>query len=107
MNTFGLPDAAIRQIRAVFADYPGIDQVLVYGSRAMGNWRNGSDIDLCLEAEGLSFKDLLAIENRIDDLLLPWKVDIAVRHQIENQELLEHIDRVGRVFYRRTGPSQI
>jgi predicted nucleotidyltransferase len=102
MDKFGLPDAAVRQICAVFADYPEISQVLVYGSRALGNWRNGSDIDLCIEAESLSFEKLLAIENRLDDLLLPWKIDLSVRYQIDNQDLLDHIDRLGQVFYRRT-----
>ncbi len=100
---FGLPDHAVDQVRSVFRKYPQVRRVLLYGSRAMGRERAGSDIDLCVEADDLSLAQLLAIENRIDDLLLPWKVDLALRHKIDNPALLEHIDRVGQVFYQ--GPE--
>ncbi len=43
--------------------------------------------------------DLPRLDGEIDDLLLPWKVDIALRHQIENPDLLAHIDRVGIAIY--------
>lgn len=100
-RVFGLPAAAIAQLRAVFAGWPAISRVLLYGSRAKGNYRPGSDIDLTIEADGLSLVQLLAIENQIDDLLLPWMVDLSLREQIENPSLLEHIARVGVPFYVR------
>jgi len=61
----------------------------------------GSDIDLSIEAESLGLTDLLSIENRIDDLLLPWKLDLSLLHQIDNPALLDHIRRVGVIFYKR------
>ena len=102
---FGLPATAIAQLRAVFASWPAISRVLLYGSRAKGNYRPGSDIDLTIEADALPLAQLLAIENQIDDLLLPWMVDLSVREQIENPSLLEHIARVGVPFYVRQEQS--
>ena len=49
----GLPASAIEKILGILADYPAIDQVILYGSRAKGNYRPGSDIDLCLQAPTL------------------------------------------------------
>jgi len=58
-----------------------------------------SDIDLCIEAESFGLTELLCIENRIDDLLLPWKLDLSLLHKIDNPALLDHIRRVGVIFY--------
>jgi predicted nucleotidyltransferase len=95
----GLPAPAIEKICVVFKDYPQIDRVFLYGSRALGTHRPGSDIDLCVQAESFGLTELLEIENRIDDLLLPWKVDLSLLHSIDNPALLDHIRRVGVIFY--------
>ncbi|MDX5371393.1 MAG: nucleotidyltransferase domain-containing protein [Pseudomonadaceae bacterium] len=100
-ETYGLPESAIAQLRAVFAGWPQISRVWLYGSRAKGNYRPGSDIDLTIDADELSLGQVLAIENQIDDLLLPWMVDLSLRQDIDNPALLEHIQRVGRIFYER------
>ena len=71
----------------------------MYGSRAMGNYKLGSDIDLCIEAESLDLIKLLKIENQLDDLLLPWKIDLSLKHTIDNPALLEHMNSFGVVFY--------
>ena len=95
----GLPAKALNSILAVLADYPAIEQVTLFGSRAKGNYRNGSDIDLCVDAPALGLQEQLNIESRLDDLLLPWKIDLVLRHQIDNGALLDHIDRVGIRIY--------
>ncbi len=99
---FGLPINVIEKIRCVFRDHQLIEKVTLYGSRAMGKFRLGSDIDLCIEGEGLTLTELLAIENQIDDLLLPWKVDLSLKSKIDNPDVLEHIDLVGIEFYKST-----
>ncbi len=99
MMIFGLPETAVQKICSVFSRYPEIESVMLYGSRAMGTWRNSSDIDLCIVGEELSFSKILAIENEIDDLMLPWKVDLSVCRQLDNKHLLDHIHRVGEMFY--------
>lgn len=95
---YGLPDHAISRIREVLEAHPVILGVVLYGSRATGKHRAGSDIDLCLDAPAMSLSELLRIENEIDDLLLPWKVDLTVRQRIDNPALIDHTDRVGVPF---------
>ncbi|MEM8894189.1 MAG: nucleotidyltransferase domain-containing protein [Bacteroidota bacterium] len=97
---FGLKESTIRKVKAVFQSYPGVESVLIYGSRAKGNYQIGSDIDLTLKGENLSSK-LFSIENGIDDLLLPYKVDLSIYDDITNPDLIDHIDRVGQTFYER------
>lgn len=97
---FGLPDRVIQQICDVFRQHKEVERVVIYGSRAMGKDRPGSDIDLCIESNELSFSQLLAIENEIDDLLLPWKIDLCLKSQIDNPDVVEHIDTVGIEFYK-------
>lgn len=96
---YGLPKEAIAKLCGVFSQYPAIQSVLLYGSRAKGNYRPGSDIDLSIQAPALGLSDLLAIENQIDDLLLPWTVDLSLLHQIDNPDLLDHIRRIGIPLY--------
>ena len=67
----------------------------------MGNYKSGSDIDLTLEGEALTLRQLNAIEIELDDLLLPYELDLSICHQIDNPDLLEHIKRVGVVFFTR------
>lgn len=92
---FGLPEYAIERLKDCLAHYP-IDRAIIYGSRAKGNYRHASDIDLTLVAPDMTHWDLLRLEQDIDDLLLPWKVDLSLYHHIDNEDLKEHIDRVGQ-----------
>lgn len=96
---YGLPVYVVERLCGVFSQYPDIKTVFLYGSRAKGNYRPGSDIDLTIKGESLDLSALLAIENQIDDLLLPWSIDLSLLHKIDNAELVEHIKRVGVPFY--------
>lgn len=98
---FGLPDDVLPRLLAVLSSNRKVKQITLFGSRAKGNSRDGSDIDLCLDGETLSQKDLAELDASIDDLLLPWKVDIAVRQQIDNPELIAHIERVGVTLFSK------
>jgi len=95
---FGLPNSAIEQILGILGEYPEVLTVWLFGSRAKGNFRQGSDIDLCLEAPNLTLSRRLEIENRLDDLLLPWQIDLIARHEIDNPALLAHISRHGAIL---------
>lgn len=105
MIQFGLKQEDIDKINHVFARYEGIDSVIVYGSRAKGNFKAGSDIDLTIIENSISFPKFLEIENSLDDLLLPYKIDLSLKRKITTVDLLSHIDRVGKLFYKR-GNSQ-
>ena len=99
LDNSGLSSKTIGKINAVFARYPSIEQAILYGSRAKGTFRNGSDIDLTLKGDALTHRELSKIEIELDDLLLPYKIDLSLFRQIANPKLIEHIERVGVVFY--------
>lgn len=98
---FGLSDSTIIKIQSVFEKYTQVDKVVVYGSRAKGNFRPGSDIDLTLFGKELDQKLCSDIAEELDDLLLPYMVDISFFDQLNHSDLKEHIMRVGKVFYQR------
>jgi predicted nucleotidyltransferase len=95
----GLSPATISKINTVFSGCPTLEKAVLYGSRAKGNYRNGSDIDLVLMGVDLNRRQLGAIESQLDDLLLPYSLDISLFQEIDNADLVDHINRVGIVFY--------
>ena len=106
MKQFGLKPEHIEAICQCFAQYPAIEQVILYGSRAKGNFKDGSDIDLTIIDANATFSELSQLENKLDDLLLPYKIDLSLKRQINNPDLLNHIDRIGKVFYKQKAVSQ-
>lgn len=76
-------------------------KVVVYGSRAKGNFQEGSDIDLTIIEEEIPSSVLLKLVNDFDDSLLPIKVDISIFSKLTNRDLIDHIKRVGQVFYQK------
>ena len=97
---FGLSERSIAELDSIFKKYTWIKQVIIYGSRAKGNYRRGSDIDLTLKAaDPISRTDMLRIANDFDDSDLPYFVDISIYDKISNPDLKAHIDRVGKVLY--------
>jgi len=101
MDAFGLKEKDIQLINGVFVQYPEIIQVIIYGSRAKGTYKSGSDIDLSIIDKDLDFTQLLEIENKLDDLMLPFKIDLSQKRAISNIDLVFHIERVGKVFYTK------
>jgi predicted nucleotidyltransferase len=106
MIQFGLKQKDIDKINDVFASCKGIDSVVIYGSRAKGNFKVVSDIDLTIIENSLTFKEFLEIENKLDDLLLPYKIDMSLKRKTSNVDLLSHIDRVGKLFCKRGNPPE-
>lgn len=99
---FGLPDATVDRLQGVLARQPQVEKAILYGSRAKGNFRNGSDIDLTLYGgSDLDMPVLYRILEEIDDLLLPYQVDLSLFHDIDDPELIAHIQRVGLPFYEK------
>ena len=98
-NHASLSPEILKKLEAIFACYPNIEAVILFGSRAMNTNRRNSDIDLCLQGKQLTMKDMLKIENNIDDLLLPWKLDLVLYHTIDNPKLVQHIQNVGQTIY--------
>lgn len=97
----GLKETEIEGIRSVLSGFPAVEEAVVYGSRAKGTYRPGSDIDLVLKGDSLSLKDLNPICLALDDLLLPYTFDVSIYERLNDQNLLDHIQRVGRTLYKR------
>ena len=98
---YGLTSETVDRIRSVLARFPEVEKAVLYGSRAKGNYKRGSDIDLTLFGSGLNASVLSQISGGLDDLLLPQKIDISVFAKISHSDLIEHIRRVGVVFYEK------
>ena len=105
---YGLDDTTIARIHGVIARYGQVDKAILYGSRAKGNYRAGSDIDLTLVGgHDLNLTVLYQIMDDIDDLLLPYTFDISLLHSISDPDVLDHITMVGKLFYEKTQTSQL
>lgn len=98
---FGLPEETIAEIQSVLALYPEVEKAVLYGSRATGNFKPGSDIDLTLVGAELTRIHLLGIMSDLDDLLLPWMIDLSLFATLDHPGLREHIKRVGVTLYER------
>ncbi len=102
MNEFGLSEKSMRIISEIYEKYPSVLEVVVYGSRAKGNFREGSDIDMTIKGTSdFSHEDLLRINNDFYESELPYLVDISDYSKLQNPDLIAHIDRAGKVLYRR------
>jgi len=98
---FGLKEDAIERIGGVLARHPAVERAVLFGSRAKGTSKPGSDVDLTLFGDGLTSRDLRVIADELDDLLLPVEIDLSLFEQISHAPLREHIERVGAILYRR------
>lgn len=98
---YGLTDKEWKGLLDVFAANGCIEQAILYGSRAKGNFKPFSDIDITLMGKDLSRKDLIRLSLAIDDLLLPYQVDLSLYHALGNKDLIDHINRRGVVVYKR------
>jgi len=101
-NKLGLYKPDMEAIVAVLSQEPKVDQALIFGSRAKGNFKNGSDIDLALKGEKLDFNTVSQISYRLnEETAMPYRFDVLNYHGIQEPSLLEHIDMVGIELYNR------
>jgi len=98
---YGLKAEVVDAICKIFQKYPEVDKAILYGSRAKGNFKPASDIDLTLVGSSLDLAILNKISWELDDLLLPYTFDLSVYHQLNNPDILDHIQRIGVVFYSK------
>jgi len=101
MNGHGLSQRTVERIQDVLAHFPEVARAVLFGSRAKGTARLGSDIDLALYGEGLDWRVLGRIEDELDDMLLPYTFSLLHHNARTDSELAAHITRVGLPFYQR------
>ena len=98
---FGLSENTYQIICSILSNFTEIEKAIIYGSRAKGNYRLGSDIDLAIIGDELTFDILIDLLNNLDESDLPYNFDISLYNSIDNLELKEHIDQAGKVFYKK------
>ena len=97
---YGLSQPVLNKLIIVFQKIPEIEEVVLFGSRAKGTYKEGSDIDLALKGARLDMQILRKIELYVEGQLLPYRVDIILFHQIKEEALIGHINRVGICIYK-------
>ena len=96
---YGLQQRDIELIQSVFASFQEVEKAILYGSRAKGNFKPASDIDISFHGSELTQTIINQIAWQLDDLLLPYTFDLSIYFQIKNNDLIEHINRVGVELY--------
>lgn len=102
MAEFGLETAEMEKIKSAIASIDGIDKAVLYGSRAKGNYKPYSDIDISLFGDSLTMADLMRLYTTIEDQMLPYETDLNIFHTLKNENLKDHIRRCGVVIYDRS-----
>lgn len=100
-NSFGLTESELCKIQQVFALFPEVERVVIYGSRVKGNYRPSSDIDMSIMND-IDWETFSRIETELDELLLPYQIDLSIFPQIDNLNLIDHIQRLGKNLYTAT-----
>lgn len=101
-NKFGLKQTDLDAVISILEKYSDIESAVIFGSRAKGNYKNGSDVDIAVKGKSLNFDLINQISYLLnEESLMPYKFDILNYHTIDNQDLLEHIDRAGIEFYSK------
>jgi len=99
---FGLGDKDIENIIAVLKKESSIEQAIIFGSRVKGNFKRGSDVDIVLKGRGVTEEIASHISFALnEESPLPYKFDVLTYDTIDNPQLLDHIQRVGQIIYRR------
>ncbi len=100
-NQYGLIESEQDQLITVLSSNVKIEKLVLFGSRAKGTFENGSDIDLALFGDELKLDDILNASILIDNLQLPYQVDLVIYDRIKEQKLKDHINRVGVILYQK------
>ena len=98
---FGLKDNEINALRVTLASIPEVEEAIIYGSRARGTNKLASDIDITLKGKSLTYLQLALLDAKIDDLYLPYFVDLSLFSMLRNADLIDNIVREGKVLYRK------
>lgn len=94
---FGLRTTDITILKGIFKEFSQIHEVLIFGSRAMGNNKMGSDIDIALKGE-ITDKVMRGVRMELEDSPLPYFFDVVNYGDITHQKLKDHIDEFGKVL---------
>jgi predicted nucleotidyltransferase len=106
ITPYGIPESDLDALISELKRNSRIHEILLFGSRAKGTFKNGSDIDIALKGNNLNLRDILDAISEIEKLLLPNKLDLVIFDRINEPALVDHINRAGIVLFKRTGTEE-
>lgn len=98
---FGLEDKYFEELTTIFRSIPEIEEVVIYGSRARGDYQRVSDIDLSLRGARLEDKHVVQLKTLLYESRIPYFCDVHIFHRLRNPQFIANIERDGIVCYRR------
>jgi len=98
---FGIDKSDLNRIISEIKENTKITKIILFGSRAKGNYKSGSDIDLAIFSQNLSFDELLEIKVNLEELLLPYLIDLIDYNTISNEDLKHHIQSIGKIIFQK------
>lgn len=105
MNRFGISEKSYHLLLNAFERYSEVEHVIIFESRAKGNYKKGSDIDLAIKGKNCSAAVALKIKAYLnEELAIPYQVDVIDYASLDHRELKEHIDCAGISFYKKSNP---
>jgi len=105
MIDHGLSEKTVKKIHEVLAAFPQVERAILFGSRAKGCAKRGSDIDLTLVGHDIDRALLSKLETELDDALLPYTFSLSSHAMLRDPDFLAHIARVGVVFFERSADA--
>ncbi|MFE7149808.1 nucleotidyltransferase domain-containing protein [Heyndrickxia sporothermodurans] len=106
-SMFGLLDRDFEYIQRAMENLKEIDKAIIFGSRALGNYKKGSDVDIAISGKNVTSKTLYQLDDLLnEEFPLPYFFDIVQYEEINNENLKNHIDTFGREIYRKSELSQ-
>lgn len=100
---YGFSEQNIKELREILASIPTIEEAIIYGSRARGDYKPASDVDITLKGSKLTFRDVALLDDKLYYSYLPYYFDTSIFADLTNEELIENINRFGKVFYKKEG----
>jgi predicted nucleotidyltransferase len=103
---FGLRQSDINYIVSTIKRFPEIEKAVIFGSRAKGNFKPGSDVDIAIYGENITFDTISNLHWKLEEEVpLPYYFDIVDYTHLKHEELRKHIDRVGKVIFYKAQVS--
>lgn len=99
---FGLIEQDIHYIKEALGSLEEVEKAVIFGSRAMGNYKKGSDVDVALIGSGITSETVFRINDQLnEEYPLPYFFDVVAFNELQNEKLKEHIINEGKEIYSK------
>ncbi len=99
--SFGIESSTFELLCSFFSRTPEVEEVIIFGSRAKGTYREGSDIDLLIRGHNVTSTTILNLMTEVDESGILMKIDFVNANNLTDLDVLSHINRVGKLFWKR------